>query len=137
MTVLLSGLAGLLAGALSMGAGEYVSVRSQRELLEASQPGRCQRALPDLDVDANELALVYRARGMDAAAARRRADTVLGSLERYAAAQAVSASLLRSSTPLPSESPAVPGRRRPTSTRRSAPDGGPRSPASASSRPGP
>jgi hypothetical protein len=34
--VLLSGVAGLLAGALSMGAGEYVSVRSQRELLEAS-----------------------------------------------------------------------------------------------------
>ena len=37
-TVLLTGLAGLLAGALSMGAGEYVSVRSQRELLEASAP---------------------------------------------------------------------------------------------------
>ncbi len=37
--VLLTGLAGLLAGALSMGAGEYVSVRSQRELLEASAPG--------------------------------------------------------------------------------------------------
>ena len=36
--VLLTGLAGLLAGALSMGAGEYVSVRSQRELLEASTP---------------------------------------------------------------------------------------------------
>ena len=35
-TVLVTGLAGLLAGALSMGAGEYVSVRSQRELLEAS-----------------------------------------------------------------------------------------------------
>ncbi len=36
--VLLSGIAGLLAGALSMGAGEYVSVRSQRELLTASAP---------------------------------------------------------------------------------------------------
>src|SRR3954454_11111304 len=34
-TVLLTGLAGLLSGALSMGAGEYVSVRSQRELLAA------------------------------------------------------------------------------------------------------
>ena len=32
-TILFTGLAGLLAGALSMGAGEYVSVRSQRELL--------------------------------------------------------------------------------------------------------
>ena len=32
-TILFTGLAGLLAGALSMGAGEYVSVRSQRELV--------------------------------------------------------------------------------------------------------
>ena len=63
--VLLTGLSGLLAGALSMGAGEYVSVRSQRELLEASTPNpRTRAALPDLDVDANELTLVYRARGM-------------------------------------------------------------------------
>jgi hypothetical protein len=38
VTVLFTGIAGLLAGALSMGAGEYVSVRSQRELLEASRP---------------------------------------------------------------------------------------------------
>ena len=36
--ILLTGLAGFLAGALSMGAGEYVSVRSQRERLEASTP---------------------------------------------------------------------------------------------------
>lgn len=64
-TVLLTGLAGLLAGALSMGAGEYVSVRSQRELLAASTPDpEAHTALPHLDVDANELALVYRARGM-------------------------------------------------------------------------
>jgi VIT1/CCC1 family predicted Fe2+/Mn2+ transporter len=63
--VLFTGIAGLLAGALSMGAGEYVSVRSQRELLEASAPDPGAReALLDLDVDANELALVYRARGM-------------------------------------------------------------------------
>lgn len=110
-TVLLSGLAGLLAGALSMGAGEYVSVRSQRELLEAGRPSaQASEALPDLGLDANELALVYRARGMDPAAAQQRADTVLGSLERYADAHAVSASLLRSSTPLPGDAPA-PGAR--------------------------
>src|SRR5699024_9067248 len=36
--VLFAGLAGLLAGALSMAAGEFVSVSSQRELLEASRP---------------------------------------------------------------------------------------------------
>ena len=64
-TVLVTGLAGLLAGALSMGAGEYVSVTSQRELLEASTPSpEAGTALPQLDVDANELALVYRARGI-------------------------------------------------------------------------
>jgi VIT1/CCC1 family predicted Fe2+/Mn2+ transporter len=66
-TVLLTGVAGLLAGALSMGAGEYVSVRSQRELLAASHPDPvATRYVPWLDVDANELALVYRARGMSA-----------------------------------------------------------------------
>lgn len=63
--VLFSGIAGLLAGALSMGAGEFVSVRSQRELLRATEPdGYADDVLPDLDIDANELALVYRARGM-------------------------------------------------------------------------
>jgi VIT1/CCC1 family predicted Fe2+/Mn2+ transporter len=64
-TVLFTGIAGLLAGALSMGAGEFVSVRSQRELLAASTPDpEAHTAVADLDVDANELALVYRARGM-------------------------------------------------------------------------
>ena len=59
--VLFSGIAGLLAGALSMGAGEFVSVRSQRELLDATEPNDyADEALPDLDLDANELALVYR-----------------------------------------------------------------------------
>ena len=77
-TVLLTGLSGLLAGALSMGAGEYVSVRSQRELLEASSPDPdTHTALPHLDVDANELALVYRARGMSAADAEVRAVEVM------------------------------------------------------------
>ncbi len=76
-TVLLTGLAGLLSGALSMGAGEFISVRSQRELLDASTPAATHvEAYPHLDVDANELALVYRARGMaadEAAAPRGRA----------------------------------------------------------------
>ena len=77
-TVLITGLAGLLAGALSMGAGEFISVRSQRELLAASAPGRAAgEALPHLDVDANELRLVYRARGMTAEEADRRAAEVL------------------------------------------------------------
>ncbi len=80
-TLLATGMAGLLAGALSMGAGEYVSVRSQRELLDASTPNPHTRAaLPQLDVDANELALVYRARGMSEAEAGAKADEVLRAL---------------------------------------------------------
>ncbi len=76
--VLFSGVAGLLAGALSMGAGEYVSVRSQRELLEATEPGEfADGVLPDLDLDANELALVYRSRGMTQEDAIERAERVL------------------------------------------------------------
>lgn len=76
--VLLTGVAGLLAGALSMGAGEYVSVRSQRELLEASTPDpESNRAIAHLDVDANELALVYRARGMAPELATARAAEVM------------------------------------------------------------
>jgi VIT1/CCC1 family predicted Fe2+/Mn2+ transporter len=80
--VLLTGVAGLLAGALSMGAGEYVSVRSQRELLDASTPNPATGAsIPHLDVDANELALVYRARGMSLVEADDHAREVLGGLE--------------------------------------------------------
>ncbi|WP_169582835.1 VIT1/CCC1 family protein [Microbacterium thalassium] len=72
--VLFSGIAGLLAGALSMGAGEFVSVRSQRELLTATQPsGYADVAIPHLDIDANELALVYRTRGMPEGEATARA----------------------------------------------------------------
>ena len=80
-TVLATGMAGLLAGALSMGAGEYVSVSSQRELLEASSPSpHTGAALPELDVDANELALVYRARGMSPEESNAKAQGVLRSL---------------------------------------------------------
>lgn len=72
--VLITGVSGLLAGALSMGAGEYISVKSQNELLEASQPDeKARAAVPMLDVDANELALVYRARGMSEAEAEEKA----------------------------------------------------------------
>jgi len=77
--VLATGIGGLLAGALSMGAGEYVSVHSQRELLDASTPNpEADRVLPNLDVDANELALGYRARGMNAEEAATHAAEVLG-----------------------------------------------------------
>ena len=80
--VLLSGIAGLLAGALSMAAGEFVSVRSQRELLDASQPTQVTlRVAHDLDLDSNELELIYRARGMEPDAAHHRAMERFGYLD--------------------------------------------------------
>ncbi|MFC6352862.1 VIT1/CCC1 family protein [Rothia nasimurium] len=76
--VLLSGVAGLLAGALSMAAGEFVSVRSQRELLAASRPTQVTLDVAhQLDINQNELELIYRARGMSQEAARHR------SMERF------------------------------------------------------
>ena len=83
--VLLTGVSGLLAGALSMAAGEWVSVRSQRELLDASIPDPdAHQAVPDLDVNANELALVFRARGETEAEAEAHAAQVFAKLAKPA-----------------------------------------------------
>ncbi|MDJ1370766.1 VIT1/CCC1 transporter family protein [Gulosibacter molinativorax] len=81
--ILATGISGLLAGALSMAAGEYVSVSSQRELLNASTPNPdTSEKLPALDVNANELALVYRARGMGEDEAKARAEETLRLAQR-------------------------------------------------------
>jgi VIT1/CCC1 family predicted Fe2+/Mn2+ transporter len=62
--VLLSGIAGLLAGAFSMAAGEWVSVRSQREMFEY-QIGLERKELAEYPAEeAQELALIYEARGL-------------------------------------------------------------------------
>lgn len=75
--VLTTGLAGLLAGALSMAAGEWISISSQKELLEASTPDvKANRSVSSLDVDANELALLFRARGESEEEAERRANEI-------------------------------------------------------------
>jgi len=80
--ILLSGVAGLLAGAFSMAAGEYVSVRSQREMyqyqigLERDELG----AYPD--EEAKELALIYEARGLHWDEAKRLADSMIADPER-------------------------------------------------------
>jgi len=76
--VLFSGIAGLLAGALSMGAGEFVSVRSQRELLASTEANDdAAHSAGDLDIDVNELALVYRARGIDEGEALERSRRII------------------------------------------------------------
>jgi vacuolar iron transporter family protein len=64
--ILLSGIAGLLAGAFSMAAGEWVSVRSQREMFEY-QIGLERKELAEYPAEeAQELALIYEARGLPA-----------------------------------------------------------------------
>ncbi|MDR1394045.1 MAG: VIT1/CCC1 family protein [Bifidobacteriaceae bacterium] len=83
--VIATGFAGLLAGAMSMAAGEYVSVDSQRALLDASNPDpRTAGVLQELNLHANELALVYRARGMSEADAASRAQEVLSQQASFA-----------------------------------------------------
>ncbi|MDA8362229.1 MAG: VIT1/CCC1 transporter family protein [Gammaproteobacteria bacterium] len=62
--ILLSGVAGLLAGAFSMAAGEYISMRSQREMYEY-QIGLEREELDEYpQEEAEELALIYNARGL-------------------------------------------------------------------------
>lgn len=80
--ILLSGVAGLLAGAFSMAAGEYVSMRSQREFHEY------QIALEREELDqypgeeAAELALIYQAKGVAAEEADRMARALIADPDR-------------------------------------------------------
>lgn len=80
--IVLTGVAGLLAGAFSMAAGEYVSVRSQREMFEY-QIGLERDELDQYpQEEAAELALIYAAKGMPVDEARRVADTLMQEPER-------------------------------------------------------
>jgi vacuolar iron transporter family protein len=63
-TVLVSGVAGLLAGAFSMAAGEYVSVRSQREMFEYQIGAERDELAKYPHEEAAELSLIYQARGL-------------------------------------------------------------------------
>jgi len=68
--VLMTGIAGLLAGALSMAAGEYVSVRSQREMYEYQIGLEREEVAEYPEEEAEELALIYQARGVELEKAR-------------------------------------------------------------------
>jgi VIT1/CCC1 family predicted Fe2+/Mn2+ transporter len=75
--ILLSGVAGLLAGAFSMASGEYVSVRSQREMFEY-QIGLEREELDQYpQEEAAELALIYAAKGIPKDEARNLADRLI------------------------------------------------------------
>jgi len=72
-----AGLAGLLAGSFSMGAGEFVSVSSQREMFEA-QISLEERELEDFpEGEERELALLYQAKGLSKAAAEETAHSIM------------------------------------------------------------
>jgi len=80
-TILLAGVAGLLAGAFSMAAGEYVSMRSQREMYEhqiALEKAELE-AYPE--EEAEELALIFEARGVPLEEARRHAAQLIADPE--------------------------------------------------------
>jgi VIT1/CCC1 family predicted Fe2+/Mn2+ transporter len=64
--ILVAGVAGLVAGAMSMAAGEYVSVSSQADAEAADLARERMEIATDSDAEHAELAGIYRARGLDA-----------------------------------------------------------------------
>ncbi len=79
--LLLTGIAGLLAGAFSMGAGEYVSVRSQRELYEEQIALEQQELEMSPAEEKEELSLIYQAKGIPQQQAEELADRILSNPE--------------------------------------------------------
>lgn len=75
--VLLAGIAGLVAGAASMAAGEWISVRSQREVYEREIEIERQELAEFPDDERRELELIYRAKGVDAETAANLAEQVM------------------------------------------------------------
>jgi vacuolar iron transporter family protein len=65
-TILITGIAGLAAGAFSMAAGEFVSVSSQRELFERQIALEREELATYPEEEAKELSLIYQARGVPA-----------------------------------------------------------------------
>jgi VIT1/CCC1 family predicted Fe2+/Mn2+ transporter len=88
-TVFFTGLAGLVAGALSMAIGEWLSVQSARELYEHQVDVERQELSEMPEEEEEELALIYQAKGLDAHTARKvagdiihRSDSALDTLVR-------------------------------------------------------
>ncbi len=75
--VIVAGIAGLVAGAMSMAAGEYVSVRSQSDTEEADLARERQELATNDKSERAELAGIYVARGLEPALARQVADQLM------------------------------------------------------------
>jgi VIT1/CCC1 family predicted Fe2+/Mn2+ transporter len=81
--ILVAGIAGLTAGALSMAAGEYVSVSSQRDSERADLERERRELAESPELERKELAQLYRKRGLSAGLAEKVADE-LSQLDRLA-----------------------------------------------------
>ena len=75
-TIVLAGVAGLLAGAFSMGAGEYVSMRVQRELFERLIHLEAHELATEPEEERVELAGIYQRKGVPAEVAARLVDVI-------------------------------------------------------------
>ena len=75
--VLLAGLAGLLAGALSMALGEWISVKSSQELYERQMALEMTELETNPEGERQELVLIYMAKGISEAEAQRLADEAM------------------------------------------------------------
>ena len=64
-TIVITGFAGLIAGSFSMALGEWLSVQSSRELYENQMRTEAAEIEASPVVEAEELALIYQARGME------------------------------------------------------------------------
>ena len=80
-TIVLTGVAGMAAGAFAMAAGEYVSVRSQRELYEYQIALERDELKQYPEAEAQELALIYAAKGLPAKQADRLAKRLVADPE--------------------------------------------------------
>ncbi|CAG0935658.1 hypothetical protein TFLX_04506 [Thermoflexales bacterium] len=80
-TIVLTGIAGLLAGAISMALGEWVSVQSSRELYQKQIRTEQEEIAANPEEETEELALIYQARGLEEAAARQLARQMMSSEE--------------------------------------------------------
>jgi VIT1/CCC1 family predicted Fe2+/Mn2+ transporter len=79
--VRLAGLSGLLGGAFSMAAGEYVSMRAQRELLERELDIERRELQRRPESERRELVLIYQRRGLEPELARELADRMMATPE--------------------------------------------------------
>ena len=75
-TLLLTGIAGLVAGAISMGIGEYTSVRTQNEQISAELAKELRELRTNPDAEADELVAMWTARGLPAGLARQVAEVL-------------------------------------------------------------